>query len=124
SQESRAPKNKQRLHSWKEIAAYLSRDVRTVQRWEKEEGLPVHRHAHKRLGTVYAYRPEIDGWSAERRLTLEGSPENQERARRLVWSWVLAGAGLLLACVAVLVWRIPNRPENRPLVFTKITTDT
>jgi hypothetical protein len=30
------------LGSWKEIAAYLGRDVRTVQRWEKKEGLPVH----------------------------------------------------------------------------------
>jgi hypothetical protein len=30
-----------RLDSWKEIAAHLKRDVRTVQRWEKEHGLPV-----------------------------------------------------------------------------------
>ena len=33
-----------RLDSWKEIAAYLKRDVTTVQRWEKREGMPVHRH--------------------------------------------------------------------------------
>ena len=33
-----------RLDSWKEIAAYLNRDVTTVQRWEKREGMPVHRH--------------------------------------------------------------------------------
>ena len=118
------PLPEDRLDSWKEIAAYLKREVRTVQRWEKEEGLPVHRHAHKKLGTVYAYRPEIDGWSAERRITLEGSPPKRETARRLPMSWVLAGAGLLLVGAAVLVWRIPNRPENRPLVFTKITTDT
>ena len=32
-----------RLDSWKEIAAYLGRDVRTVQRWERREGLPIHR---------------------------------------------------------------------------------
>ena len=31
-----------RLDSWKEIAAYLNRDVTTVQRWEKREGMPVH----------------------------------------------------------------------------------
>ena len=36
-----------RLDSWKEIAAYLGRGIRTVQRWEREEGLPVHRLAHK-----------------------------------------------------------------------------
>ena len=35
-----------RLDSWKEIAAYLHRDVTTVQRWEKREGMPVHRHLH------------------------------------------------------------------------------
>ena len=39
-----------RLDSWKEIAAYLKRDVTTVQRWEKREGMPVHRHLHDRMG--------------------------------------------------------------------------
>ena len=47
-----------RLDSWKEIAAYLKRGVRTVKRWEKEEGLPVHRHIHQRLGSVYAIKSE------------------------------------------------------------------
>src|ERR1700739_208561 len=51
-----------RLDSWKEIASYLRREVRTVQLWEKKEGLPVHRHFHKRLGSVFAYRSEIDLW--------------------------------------------------------------
>ena len=32
----------ERLDSWKEIAAYLNREVTTVQRWEKREGMPVH----------------------------------------------------------------------------------
>lgn len=54
------------LESWKEIAAYLGRDVRTVQRWEKSEGLPVHRHLHEKQGSVYAFRGEIDGWRAGR----------------------------------------------------------
>ena len=44
-----------RLDSWKEIAAYLDRDVTTVQRWEKREGMPVHRHLHDRMGSVYAF---------------------------------------------------------------------
>src|ERR1700694_1342286 len=42
-----------RLDSWKEIANYLKREVRTVQLWEKKEGLPVHRHFHNSLGTVF-----------------------------------------------------------------------
>lgn len=51
-----------RLDSWKEIANYLKREVRTVQMWEKKEGLPVHRHFHTHLGTVFAFRSEIEEW--------------------------------------------------------------
>jgi hypothetical protein len=40
-----------RLDSWKEIAAYMKRDVTTVQRWEKREGMPVHGHVHDRMGS-------------------------------------------------------------------------
>jgi Tol biopolymer transport system component len=49
------------LESWKEIAAYLKRDVRTVQRWESRGGLPVHRR-EENLGGVYAYPNELDSW--------------------------------------------------------------
>jgi TolB-like protein/tetratricopeptide (TPR) repeat protein len=57
-----------RLDSWKEIAAYLNRDVTTVQRWEKREGMPVHRHQHDRIGSVYASRSELDAWVPSRNL--------------------------------------------------------
>ncbi|WP_353062123.1 hypothetical protein RBB77_12500 [Tunturibacter psychrotolerans] len=57
-----------RLDSWKEIAAYLNRDVTTVQRWEKREGMPVHRHLHDRMGSVYASRAELDAWALGRNL--------------------------------------------------------
>jgi len=55
-----------RLDSWKEIARYLNRSVRTLYRWEKEEGLPVHRHHHKDLGSVFAYKGELDAWLSAR----------------------------------------------------------
>src|SRR5258707_3522016 len=55
-----------RLDSWKEIAAYLDRDVTTVQRWEKREEMPVHRHVHDKMGSVYASREELDAWARER----------------------------------------------------------
>jgi len=55
-----------RLDSWKEVAAYLNRDVRTVQRWERFEGLPVHRHHHSENSSVYAFCAEIDGWRRDR----------------------------------------------------------
>ena len=57
---------RRRLDAWKEIASYLGRDVTTVRRWEKREGLPVHRHLHDKLGSVYAFADEIDEWSARR----------------------------------------------------------
>lgn len=56
-----------RLDSWKEIAEYLRRDVSTVRRWETREGLPVHRHLHHKLGSVYAFKSEIDDWWQSRR---------------------------------------------------------
>ena len=54
------------LRGWKKIAAYLHRDVRTVQRWERNEHLPVHRQLHLKLGTVHAVRAELDEWLANR----------------------------------------------------------
>jgi Tol biopolymer transport system component len=55
-----------RLDSWKEIATYLGRDVTTVQRWEKREGMPVRRHQHDKMGSVYASRAELDAWTRSR----------------------------------------------------------
>src|ERR1700693_1755020 len=55
-----------KLDSWGEIASYLGREVRTVQRWERTEGLTVHRHEHKKKSTVYAYTGELDAWIKQR----------------------------------------------------------
>src|SRR5688572_2858582 len=60
-----------RLDSWKEIAGYLERDVATVRRWEKREGLPIHRHHHDKLGSIYAYAHELDAWREGRRQHVE-----------------------------------------------------
>jgi Tol biopolymer transport system component len=56
-----------RLDSWKKIAAHFKRDVTTVQRWERREGMPVHRHLHDKQGSVYAFRSELDAWWQSRR---------------------------------------------------------
>src|SRR6185437_8113132 len=58
--------NEGRLDSWKKIAVYLKRDITTVQRWEKREGMPVHRHLHDKMGSVYAFQPELDAWMRAR----------------------------------------------------------
>jgi len=59
-------KNDDRLNSWKEVASALNREVRTVQMWEKQEGLPIHRHFHNRRSTVFAFRTEIEAWAKHR----------------------------------------------------------
>lgn len=77
-----------RLDSWKEIAAYLRRDVSTVQRWEKREGMPVHRHLHDKLGSVYALPSELDAWSQSR----TRSAERETPVVDAFWPNPLAGA--------------------------------
>ena len=67
-----------RLDSWKEIAAYLGRDVTTVQRWEKRESMPVHRHVHDKRGSVYALAPELDAWLKSRRQQLADDQDEKE----------------------------------------------
>ena len=61
-----APPAKELLDSWKEIAVFLNRGVRTVQRWEREENLPVHGHQHLKRGTVFASSSEVSAWLNER----------------------------------------------------------
>lgn len=63
---SRPELNRERLESWKEIAVYVDREVRTVQRWGKHENMPIRRHFHRKACTVYAFKSEIDAWLGRR----------------------------------------------------------
>jgi adenylate cyclase len=56
----------ERLEGWKQIAAYLKRDVRTIQRWERAEQFPVRRQMHRKLGSVLAYKDEVNRWIEQR----------------------------------------------------------
>src|SRR5687768_18359933 len=87
-----------RLGSWKAIAAYLKRDITTVQRWERREGMPVHRHVHDRRGSVYAFRSELDAWLKDRRPPAASEPQ-QGKSR-----WVIPVAAVLLAIAAAAGW--------------------
>jgi tetratricopeptide (TPR) repeat protein len=71
-----------RLDSWKEIASYLKRDVTTVQRWERREAMPVHRHLHGKLGSVYAFRSDLDAWQRARRPHAHDSPATTQTSGR------------------------------------------
>jgi Tol biopolymer transport system component len=101
-----------RLDSWKEIAAYLKRDVTTVQRWEKREGMPVHRHVHQKMGSVYAFKADLDAWARSRGSAVVAEPEE----KRWRWGlWLAAAAGVVL--VALLVWQLrrAGAPPENPL---------
>ncbi len=87
----------ERLDSWKEIATYLRRSVRTLHRWEKEEGLPVHRQFHKELGSVYAYTSELDAWCRAR--SSRGEREERDASRVLHRRLAIAALALTLAAV-------------------------
>ena len=130
-----------RLDSWKKIASYLRRDVSTVQRWERREALPVHRHLHDKQGSVYAFRSELDTWWEGRRSRLnqevaqsrpppgqppgaeEPPPINQPGGFPLSIRWLSL---LLMATAAacVLAWwgvRVLERPWRSPLDGARYT---
>jgi tetratricopeptide (TPR) repeat protein len=73
------PSSDERLDSWKEIAAYLKRSVRTSRRWEAEEDLPVHRHVHRNSPSVYAFKGELDAWLTRRSSRLAASEPEELR---------------------------------------------
>lgn len=56
-----------RLETWKQIAGFFGKEVRTVQRWEKTLGLPVHRYRNAKQDSVYAFEHELDAWREVRR---------------------------------------------------------
>ena len=99
-----------RLDSWKEIAAYLKRDVSTVQRWEKKEGLPVHRLPHDKLGSVFAFKPELDQWWNRGRRSIEATETEPrwQRTKEAIVDWrVLAGETLRASAAALRAsWRV------------------
>jgi len=129
-----------RLESWKEIAAYLKRDVTTVQRWEKREGMPVYRHLHEKAGSVYASRAELDAWARSRSLRMAQSngdgPAAANPASPLIPLEVPAASirwkpALLLAATAVVlaigVWVWLQRTEyfwRNPIANARFQTVT
>lgn len=101
------------LGSWKEIAVYLQRDVRTVMRWERTRGLPVHRLPGGPKVAVYALRSELETWRAARpaaagdEMARNGAAGDlaaggRRRAGRLPRS-ALVGAAVVLVILATAV---------------------
>ena len=113
-----------RLDSWKVIAAYLNRDQRTVQRWERELGLPV-RRLTGRGRSVFAYTSEIDAWLRTNQANLESPPAADVSAppvRKVgLLSPLAVSAVILLA--AGLAWRLRPASATAAELRVKVTTD-
>jgi uncharacterized protein YjcR len=100
--EPREAARQDRLDSWKEIAEYLGKGVSTVRRWEREEGLPVHRQRHAQRGSIVAYKGELENWRLSRMEEKVGPQKERESLRR---HWIWAAAGSVAAAVAAfLLW--------------------
>lgn len=94
--------SKGRLDSWKAIAHYLGRDVRSVQRWERERGLPVYRLPGQKGGAVFAYEDELEQWLRSR----------QQDNASLVETLPPAGPALLPPAVEIQVETMPRGFRN------------
>jgi hypothetical protein len=93
-------KSQEILDSWKDIADYLGRDIRTCYRWEKELGLPVRRiDDQSSRSKVFAYKSEIDEWFAKKGPEKESSGKIFSRKRRLI----LLGSGAVVVIVILLL---------------------
>ncbi len=95
-----------RLDGWKAIAGHLNRDIRTVQRWERYEHLPVYRLAHQKQPSAYAFRSELDEWLRERTIPTRAieppaAPAATPRRGRAWLISVVAWTGALFAAIIV-----------------------
>jgi len=123
------PISGRRLDSWKEIAGYLNRNIRTVQRWEEAEGLPVYRLAQKRLkgSPVYAFTTEIDAWLHRNPSSTVSQDSVPRPAVQTTWKGkrivvAILSIAILAAGIAV-VWRILQRkPIPNPLRVVQLTS--
>jgi TolB-like protein len=121
-----------RLDSWKEIAGYLNRDVTTVQRWEKREGMPVHRHLHDKRGSVYAIPEELDAWRRTRKMPPEepdsgpdtGTPvggkiaSDQGSSRDRLWMALAAVATIVALATGYLAVRLRSTASVPPRIHS------
>jgi transcriptional activator of cad operon len=101
------PRPDDRLESWKDIAAYLRRDVRTVQRWEQTDGLPVHRHKRAHRPLPYAYKAELDAWWTSRSDFSPSPPPS--RPRYLVAS---VASALVVVAIGATLWIARSRASH------------
>ena len=101
-----------RLGSWKEIAAFFECDERTLRRWEKERGLPIHRAPGGAGGKVFAYTAELSAWLETSRNSDTAQPQRYEGDMARATSRVTSIDGNTLADVADAAEPAPENLET------------
>jgi len=99
------PARLQFLSGWKQIANYLGMGVRTLQRYERERGLPIHRPAGKSAGSVVATKAELESWVTAGAVRVKRWPT--ERTNTI-------GAEFL-QIDSEIAWRFAASPWRRPI---------
>jgi tetratricopeptide (TPR) repeat protein len=103
-----------RLDGWKRIAAYLGKDVRTLRRWEKNEGLPIRRLMHDKQGTVYAFRSELEAWRKSRgQAKSPEAPQPAAHSEKSLTRW-LAIAAVFLTIALAATWSLTRDTTPEP----------
>lgn len=112
-------KRDRRLRDWKEIAAFFGRDERTVRRWERQRGLPVHRISGGARNLVFAYTDELERWLRGESAARENSPAATEDApsRPAAPVSVLPAAPVLAEMPAAGAGSDIRTLRRRPLLF-------
>src|SRR5579862_2733063 len=118
------PSHPATLESWKEIAAYLRRDAKTARKWEKEEGLPIHRHTHASRSSVYAYPSELDRWRATRKVVAEPAPPVPMWRRLLTPTFAVTLAGCLVMVGNGVRPQVAEAGQSRNLVCSGVGSST
>lgn len=104
------------LTSWKEIAAYLGKGVRTVQRWEVELELPVRRPNGRDRQIVMAFTDELDNWARGPRGETNGTEAEQLMRVREVAASLAEQIARLSEITQKLIECIERRPEVSPVL--------
>ncbi len=100
-----------RLDSWKAIASFLGRTERTARRWERHEGLPIHRLSHHDRSSVYAFKSELDSWRAARSTETNGEADSARgSSRRPGFPLVASLVAVVAALGGYLWWRASDPP--------------
>jgi len=116
------PSNRQ-LESWKDIANYLKTSVRTAQRWEEQNGLPVTRILRDKRSAVYANTVDLDQWLNTRTIppANEVDPQLSPPPRRFPL-WLAAIPLCILVAMAIFWYRSTTSDSLKIIQAVRLTS--